>query len=129
MATHSSILAWRDAMDRGESPWGHRESHANIEKRQEAEGKCQSRPFPPSWRPCRCVTSLCCTPLCMKWGHSSHLCSGYCKCNGEIKEVMDMKNTLTMKQLYADANWHRYHVFIITISQSLLISKKAGTHF
>ena len=129
MATHSSILAWRDAMDRGESPWGHRESHANSEKRQEAEGKCQSRPFPPSWRPCRCVTSLCCTPLCMKWGHSSHLCSGYCKCNGEIKEVMDMKNTLTMKQLYADANWHRYHVFIITISQSLLISKKAGTHF
>ena len=42
MATHSSILAWRDAMDRGESPWGHRESHANIEKRQEAEG---SGPF------------------------------------------------------------------------------------
>lgn len=49
---------------------------------------------------------------------------------------MDMKNTLTMKQLYADANWHYYHAFIITISQSLLIDRAstcleegAGAHF
>ena len=142
------MIPWRKAWQPtpvflpGETPWTEENPHGVTENRtqtlrRDRKQKINVSPdlfLPPGGTVI--VWSLCAaSTLCMKWGHSSHLCSEYCKCNSGIKEVMDMKNTLTMKQLYADANWHCYHVFIITISQSLLIdwartcSKKAGAHF
>ena len=142
------MIPWRRAWQPtpvflpGESLWGHKESDTpewlgthTLGRDRKQKPACQSCPFPSLLVALPLCNLSAALTLCMKCGHSSYLCSEYCKCNSEIKGVMDTKNTLTMKQLYADANWHHYHAFIITISQASptdwawTCSKKAGAHF